>query len=176
VPERINQKNERRFIMNYNEKLFKDLLACDWLSNCGHGDIAYDFGVKSAKNAEIMKKNITSLKWENMCLDENGNLSEYMFINRKDEYNKYWNTGIRMLKKLYIPQVMNKISECDKEGIITKEIADDMSMNILSILIADYFSILDENDFFNKLLVVYLSGHLPCGWYGNYPEGEIIIY
>jgi len=28
--------------------------------------------VKSAKNAEIMKKNITSLKWENMCPDENG--------------------------------------------------------------------------------------------------------
>ena len=36
--------------MNYNEKLFKDLLACDWLSNCGHGDIAYNLGINVSGN------------------------------------------------------------------------------------------------------------------------------
>ena len=34
----------------------------------------------------------------------------------------------------------------------------------------------DQNEFFDRMLKIYLSGHLPCGWSGEYPEGKFFVY
>ena len=49
-------------------------------------------------------------------------------------------------------------------------------MNIVLILMANFYSDFYKADFFIALLEIYLSGHLPCGWNGSYPEGKIMIY
>ncbi|WP_432807635.1 hypothetical protein [Priestia aryabhattai] len=33
-----------------------------------------------------------------------------------------------------------------------------------------------KNNFFENICKVYGSGYLPCGWYGDYPNGGIIAY
>jgi hypothetical protein len=30
--------------------------------------------------------------------------------------------------------------------------------------------------FFLELLMVYEAGHFPCGWRGNWPQGELLVY
>ncbi|PGC52826.1 hypothetical protein COM14_03595 [Bacillus pseudomycoides] len=33
-----------------------------------------------------------------------------------------------------------------------------------------------KSAFYKEMLEIYLSGHIPCGWNGKYPEGNIFIY
>jgi hypothetical protein len=30
--------------------------------------------------------------------------------------------------------------------------------------------------FFLELLTVYESGHFPCGWQGEWPQGKLLVY
>ena len=40
----------------------------------------------------------------------------------------------------------------------------------------NFYSEYYKSDFFDKMLAIYLSGHLPCGWSGEYPEGRFFVY
>ncbi|RDZ18504.1 hypothetical protein C3744_02540 [Priestia megaterium] len=33
-----------------------------------------------------------------------------------------------------------------------------------------------KNNFFESIFKLYRSGYLPCGWYGDYPNGTIVAY
>ena len=34
----------------------------------------------------------------------------------------------------------------------------------------------DQNPFFEKLFNLYKAGVWPCGWEGNYPEGQLVVF
>jgi len=162
--------------MNIDNALYEKLLNCNWFGNCGTREsIDFGFEVSLVTNEKEMKKNIISLKWENVCLEENGNLTSFLYQNHKNEYNKYWNSEIELIKKEYLPSILDKIIEKNKKRLLI-EILDDVKMNIIFILMADFYSEFYKADFFITLLEIYLSGHLPCGWNGSYPEGKIMIY
>jgi hypothetical protein len=33
-----------------------------------------------------------------------------------------------------------------------------------------------SNTFYLEIGEIYLQGHFPCGWRGNYPKGKMVIY
>lgn len=33
-----------------------------------------------------------------------------------------------------------------------------------------------KNNFFESIFKLYRSGYLPCGWYGDYSNGGIVVY
>jgi hypothetical protein len=163
--------------MDINKVLYERLLNSKWLVNCGTNEnTTYDFEVHSVKTEKEMKKYISSIKWENISLEEDGNLSEFLSVNHKDIYNNCWNPKVRLIKKEYIPAILKKIEEDNSKTTLTAKILDDIKANVVSILMADYYSEYYKSDFFDKLLNIYTSGHLPCGWHGSYPEGKIMIY
>lgn len=46
-------------------------------------------------------------------------------------------------------------------------------MNILSIFMLEYYAKYYSSDFYTKMFKIYFAGHLPCGWFGEYPNGRI---
>jgi len=110
------------------------------------------------------------------CLPGRKRKFNFVFMsNHKNEYNKYWNSEIELIKKEYLPSILDKIIERNEKRFLI-EILDDVKMNIVLILMADFYSDFYKADFFIALLEIYFSGHLPCGWNGSYPEGKIMIY
>lgn len=153
------------------------LLSCCWLSNCGtHQNCTYSFDVFLVFSLKDALKNISSSKWENVCLEEYGNITEYLAKNQKNEYNQHWNENVRKIKSAYLPPILEKISAAPNYLDFSNEFLVDIRFNLLAIFMSDMYSTFYSDEFFNKLLEVYLSGHLPCGWHGKYPSGELMVF
>lgn len=162
--------------MEIKHEFFKKLLDCKWLENCGNDkDVTYDFEVIQVKKEEALKR-IVSLKWENTCLDAHNDLIGYLFTNHYDEYKCLWNKQVKILHAEYFPQIEEKIRKSILEKDLPEEVIPDIRINFIRIMMNHYFSEYYESQFLNKLLDIYLSGHLPCGFTGNHETGKIMIY
>ena len=128
------------------------------------------------KSKKQLKKHISSIKWENICLEAEGDFAAYLHINHKEDYNKYWNDMVKMIKSEYIniiaEDIMNALDGFEgKDDIII-----DMKANIVSLFMIHFYSEYYNSDFYEKMLNIYLAGHIACGWNGKYPEGRFLVY
>lgn len=161
--------------MVLEKEFVKKILDCQWLQRCGKTD-NLGFDVEYLSSKRDAEKNINATKWENMCLERKGDFTTYLLKNHKDEYNKYWNDEVRMIKEQYISRISEKVNIVLTNSGFSVSILDDIKMNILSIFMLEYYSEYYSSDFYNRMLVIYLAGHLPCGWMGEYPNGKFIVY
>ncbi len=135
-----------------------------------------DFEVEYIKSKKQLKKLIASIKWENVCLEAEGDFTAYLHKNHKEDYNKYWNDMVRKIKSEYINTIAEDIMNAlgDFEG--KDDIIIDMKANLVSLFMIHFYSEHYKSDFYDKMLKIYLAGHVPCGWSGKYPEGRFQVY
>lgn len=161
--------------MEISREFIKLIMDCELLSRCGMKD-DFEFDVEyvdlEAKAAKIIK----GLKWENTCLEVSGDFTEFLSRNYKELYNKNWNVVVEQIKSEYMTEIKSKVernwaNEKSRQGIL-----DDVQFNIITLFILNFYSEYYKSDFFDKMLAIYLSGHLPCGWSGEYPEGRFLVY
>lgn len=159
------------------KKEFLDKInKCSWFCNCGDDITNIDFDVKKAENAKKAVRSINSLNWENTCLDIRGNFTRYLFKNHRDIYNRDWNVVVENVKNNYleplVPEMEAKLSLKNIKG----DIIDDVKFNLLTLFMLKYYSDYYRDEFWDKMLRIYLSGHLPCGWVGKYTGGKFVVY
>lgn len=162
-------------VMNLSKEFIDNMLNCPWLQMCGQKE-KLDFAVEYLNSEEKVQKSINSTKWENLCLDQMGDFTAYLSRNYREEYNKNWNEKVRMIKKEYIPRISNDIERVLLNNKLSFDILDDVKMNILSLFMLEYYSDYYTSEFYNKMLIIYMKGHLPCGWSGKYPTGKFKVY
>jgi hypothetical protein len=56
-----------------------------------------------------------------------------------------------------------------------KELLDDIASDMKGCIYSRAFQGVNST-FFEKILTIYQDGGWPCGWHGDWPEGEISIY
>lgn len=161
--------------MELKTDFVKQIMNCRWFENCGN--LSFDkFDVILLKNKEEVIESINSIKWENVCLEKSGDFTFFLSQNYKKQYNEMWNTEVKAIKKIYI----SKLSKGLKTGLIKSnlplDILDDVKFNVVTLFMANYFSDYYTNEFFEQMLQIYLSGHLPCGWSGNVEDGKFIAF
>ena len=156
------------------KEFIETIFNCQWLQRCGQTD-NLEFDVEYLKNIRDVERNINSTKWENLCLDRMGDFTTYLLKNHKAEYNKYWNDGVRMIKEQYISKLSEKVNFILTNSDLSVDILDDIKMNILSIFMLEYYAKYYSSDFYTKMFKIYLAGHLPCGWFGEYPNGKFQV-
>ncbi|MBP3611326.1 MAG: hypothetical protein J6J42_13440 [Lachnospiraceae bacterium] len=161
--------------MNISKEFIDKILNCPWLQNCGKKD-SLEVGAAYLDKTADVRKYIVSLKWENLCLDKQGDFTTYLFKNYRDEFNKYWNETVRMIKKEYMPAISDRINERLLRLGLPGDVLDDMKMNIVSLFMLEYYSEYYSCDFYESILKIYMAGHLPCGWKGKYPEGKFLVF
>lgn len=161
--------------MILEKEFVESILNCQWLQRCGQID-SLGFEVEYLDNKKEVEKNINSVKWENICLDKKGDFTTYLFKNHKADYNKYWNVEVETIKEQYLSKITEKVNMALTNSGLSVDILDDINMNLLSIFMLEYYSEYYSCDFYNKMLKIYLAGHLPCGWIGEYPDGKFIVY
>ena len=161
--------------MIIEKEFVETILNCQWLQRCGQID-NLGFDVEYLSSKRDVEKNINATKWENICLERKGDFTTYLLKNHKAQYNKYWNEEVRRIKEQYISKISEKVNIALTNSDLSVDILDDIKMNILSIFMLEYYSEYYSSDFYNKMMKIYLAGHLPCGWIGEYPNGKFIVY
>ena len=163
--------------MVFDEQVVKRLLDCDWLVNCGRTDVEIP-GVRCEwlTDRERIVKNFNGVKWENTCIDAENDVTSYLFSYYPEIYHGEWNKRVDNAKLLILPKVESIISSLIKNMDLPEKICDFIYGDIISIMVISSYKEYYHSDFFEMLLDIYTSGHLPCGWHGRYPKGVIMVY
>lgn len=165
--------------MQINKEIIDILYNTSWFSNCGK-QTPPQFGIRVDSVNEV-KNHITSIRWENIELEHQGDITEKL-CNRScqgigQEYQA-WNNLVDDFKRNFLPQLETQWKkQLSLFDLNMKEVIDDISFNILGIVMADtYKKIVPMSSFYVKLLEIYINGYLPCGWIGKKDKGCFVIY
>ena len=161
--------------MEISQGFVKQIMDCELLGRCGIKD-DFEFDVEYVNSEAKAAKMIKSIKWENTCLEARGDFTEFLCKNYKELYNKNWNVVVRQVKNEYMNEIKVKIERNWKNEKSRQGILDDVSFNSITLFMLDFYSECYQSEFFDKMLAIYLSGHLPCGWSGEYPDGKFFVY
>lgn len=162
-----------------DELIIKSIMDIPWLQN-----IEKQSALLLPLEYEFIKKEeaIASLKnylWDNIENDEFNTLFEWF---RTTSICLDWERSVSSIRKDYIPIFDSNIEK------ITKEIFKDNSKLVMDTINYDILMIImrleikkksireDGPTFYDNILKIYQSGHFPCGWSGEYPNGKILVY
>ena len=165
--------------MELDKQYIDRLTEIEWFANCGN-DIPCEYGVK-LKSADEAIDNITKARWQNIILDNRGDLTAQLSIRScKGEGKEYqeWNKLVREIKESYMPDLERVwIEKLSARGLNQQEVLEDIKFNVLTLIMVDaYKGIIPVTAFWKTLLKIYETGYLPCGWKGKKVDGSFMIY
>ncbi|AFI89110.1 hypothetical protein EXT68_19640 [Pectobacterium parmentieri] len=150
------------------KKRLKDI---DWFANVS---AAYDSAFYRVVNVNDFISSITSNEWENTTLEARNEITG--FLARKhtviyQEWNKLTREASGFVDESIIP-LIPKINGVDMDVIFVN-----LKWDLVGYLVEDaYKDKLRSALFFNELTFIYERGHIPCGWDGVWPNGNLVIY
>ena len=100
-----------------------------------------------------------------------------MFIHSNKPIDaKEWNTLVELIKSEYLEKLSDKVKKLWIDEDTSEDVWIDFSSSMIDLFLLDYYAGYYKSEFHDQLLEIYLSGHLPCGWKGKYPQGNFIVY
>lgn len=162
--------------MKLDKKTIDLLLNCNWLSKCSAKDSKFSFDLDIISDIGKVSPLLFSDDWENVRFDARGEVTEFLSRNHPKAYNSFWNKGVQSIRTHVIPKVEPIIIERIKCLNLDEKVYAYMRMDIINIAMVLSYSEYTHSEFYEKLLEVYLNGHLPCGWNGSYPDGKMAIF
>ena len=158
--------------MNVNRNACDGLNKIEWFSSLGEQYALPN--VKLAVSLNDAHEYLSSPEWENVTLEESNNISEYLSV-KHSMISQEWNKLAKEAKVFLKNELINKIPQLD--CFDNKLLLQCVEWDVVHYLIEDaYKDKLKKPLFFNSLMSVYESGHIPCGWDGEWPEGTLVIY
>ncbi|MBN3163201.1 MULTISPECIES: hypothetical protein [Pectobacterium] len=147
------------------------LLKINWFSAVG--DTVQLPGVRQVKDKHEFMKSIDGIEWENTTLEAGNEITGLLAKKFSNDYH-HWNPLVREAKKILDGEVLPSISS----NIITNEvILNNVKWDLVNYLMEDaYKDKIKKPLFFDSLICIYESGHIPCGWDGVWPNGNLVVY
>ena len=153
------------------------LEAIAWFAHLGdRSDVDVSIPFRFANSWDEAVASCSSLEWENTELAAQNQLTLWLHNNHRAKYQE-WNPFVIAHKNNTIaPLIECKIQPIEKQ-LATDVLTPSVQWDILGALMENtYLDLSHTSTFFLELLAVYESGHLPCGWSGEWPAGELVVY
>lgn len=149
--------------MKLDQAVIETVLQCHWLSSC-------------ANNADSLSDIVFTANWESVRLEARGDVTAYLSMHHPKEYNRFWNKGVAQIRKKIVPQIEPTILSRLYDLGLPEQIYPHIRFDIINIIMVLSYRPFIRSDFYEQLLRCYRSGHLPCGWSGEYPDGQLLSY
>lgn len=162
--------------MELKQDFIERITNCNWFENCG--DQNFDkFEVIFLKDKMEISESIQSYKWENICLDKKGDFSSAILLNYEEQYSLIGEECEKVQKEV-LAFSKRFTAGLKKKGIRFGGIVlSDVKFNVGTLFLVNHYSEYYIPDvFFEQMLEIYLSGHLPCGWSGGQKNGIFKVY
>lgn len=163
--------------MNIDNEILDRIRRIKWFKNCGR-KTKYDinFEIVYVNTWEQAKSYYSELVWEDTTLEAHNRLTEFLHSKYRNEYSK-WNSLIKETK-LFIEKEVTPILEILKEENGLDQIfIDCVKWDIIGAIMEEsYRKCKNRPTFFLTLLSIYEGGNYPCGWEGEWPDGNLVVF
>lgn len=116
-----------------------------------------------------------SQEWEDLLLEASNRYTDLISRKAPGLFQK-WNKITEEMKAVTVPLVQRKIERVVRENDLPKVFEDTVQWDILAVCMEAEYADVQPPGFFKSQAYWYVSGHFPCGWEGEFPEGRLIIY
>jgi len=148
------------------------LEKADWFSRVGVRDATTPIILASWSEAIAQ---CSSIEWENLCLEATNQYREQLVQRSKERFEK-WNDIVRELKKTTIPFVRRKIEAIVRLHKLPRAFEATVQWDILGACMEAEYADIYPSGFYGSNAHWYAMGHFPCGWRGEFPKGQLIVY
>ena len=118
-------------------------------------------------------KFIDGMKWDNIRLEEVGIISTFLSRNKID---KEWNSYVAAAKAEIEPFVATKVEVLTYPSEIITSIIKNVKYDFVGITMSMVYQGFIHSEFYERMFLIYKSGHLPCGWHGKPDKGHFLIH
>jgi len=162
--------------MQLDSEIFQRLAKIRWFSKCGQkpeGNFGFD-NLEIAANWEVAKGYLTSLNWENATLEARNKITEKLSSKYQNEF-QYWNKLTNEARDRLTKEIMPQIIAFQEHNVLPDRFNKCVRWDILAAVMETTYKRCLSPGFFSKLLAIYEDGHFPCGWRGEWPQGNVIL-
>lgn len=138
-------------------------------------------GVRDTENAIVLSswveavEQCSSTDWENLCLEAANQYRERL-QERSPGALVIWNELAVSLTPTVRALVRRKVDGVLRVHHLPRVFEDTVQWDILHTCLEAEFADVFPPGFFASQAYWYSVGHFPCGWQGDFPRGQLIIY
>lgn len=149
-----------------------ELEKADWFGSVGKMDSESALVLSSWGEAI---ESCSSDDWQNLLLEASNRYTEQLMKNSMERFRQ-WNSIVDEVKPVTMDLVKRKIAKVSMENQLPKIFEDTVNWDMLHLAMEAEFADVYPPGFFASQGYWYVHGHFPCGWKGNFPEGELVIF
>jgi hypothetical protein len=149
-----------------------------WFCNCGEPlTVKLTAPVRQVPNWQRAIESSRSTDWENAKLEAYNQLTGWLAENVPREF-KNWNKLVKKFKATVIhPVVEPQVLAVFRLQKIDERIVTSVTYTTLGAVMENaYLHTGHKAFFFLELLEIYEAGHFPCGWRGEWPAGQLLVF
>lgn len=150
------------------------LLTVPWFESIGQPLDAPN----AAKRVMSMRKTIRSFRsshWDSTILEARNGITETLFAKDHDLLDK-WNEIVYATNDLFEDRFRILYEKLVKlHGVPEKNWTQFMGTLGMACSESEYIDVLPLG-FFSEIVSWYMVGHFPCGFDGEYPNGQLMVY
>jgi hypothetical protein len=138
-------------------------------------------GVNAGSNAVVVRswpeaiEYCESSAWEDLQ-GEALNRYRECIAHRSKERWRLWNDTVDEVKEITRPLVGRKIAAVIRENGLPKIFNIQVNYDITGVCMEAEYADVCPPGFFTSIAQWYVDGHFPCGWWGAFPQGKLVIY
>lgn len=115
--------------------------------------------------------------WENAQLEAQNQLTLWLHQHDRDSYQRWNEFVVRNKEEVITPLTESTLLPYHRRHGLEDAIVHSVQWDVLGALMENtYLRSGHRAFFFSELLWIYETGHLPCGWRGEWPRGSLLGY
>jgi hypothetical protein len=116
-----------------------------------------------------------STDWQALLVEAANRYSEAV-AKRSPEAFANWNAIADELRPLVVELVREKTAEVTKRNDLPRLFEQTIQWDTLHLLMESEYADVYPPGFFASQAFWYTEGHFPCGWKGDFPEGQLVVF
>jgi cell wall assembly regulator SMI1 len=159
------------------DELRARLARVPWCARCGQGptELGLPFPAVWLSTWKETKTRMGSRSWHNAELEASNELTLWLHNNAPDAYQS-WNERVARIKATVVAELEPVWKQRQEELGGLQLVSELRTIVVGAAMELDYLSFGHPARFFLNLLPVLEAGHLPCGWKGRWPSGELALF
>jgi hypothetical protein len=149
--------------------------AAPLFSKCGASIESPGVNTIQVQNWESVLESIRTVEWENAGIDT-ANLLRHQIRTHDPVQLNLWNDRVVDIKPQLEEVVYRKLTPWMQSRTLPPKVVNVVRWDLLHLCMYEGHKPYVSVPFYDEMRAWYLAGHLPCGWQGDFPAGQMMVY